>query len=74
MQLRDIEESYEKIKPYIKHTPLLRCHSLEKFNEGKGHVYIKNEQAQETGSFKVRGAFQTVLTKKKEKIPFINAF
>jgi threonine dehydratase len=71
MLLSEVEESYKRIKPYIKHTPLIRCRSLEEFNKGKGHLYIKNEQAQETGSFKIRGALQAVLAKEKDNLPFM---
>jgi threonine dehydratase len=71
MQLKEVEDSYKRIKPYIKHTPLIRCHSLEKFNKGKGRLYIKNEQEQETGSFKIRGVLQAVLAKAKDNLPFM---
>ncbi len=44
----DIEEAEERIRPYLRMTPVL---------EVEPNLFLKLEQTQRTGSFKVRGAF-----------------
>jgi len=44
----------ERIRPYVHATPLLRAEALER---GGRRVFLKPENLQRTGSFKVRGAF-----------------
>ncbi len=49
------------IRPHILTTPLIRCHPLEKQLHLKGRLFLKCEQQQKTGSFKLRGAFNALL-------------
>jgi threonine dehydratase len=50
----DFRAARERIRPYICTTPLLHAESLQR--DGK-RVFLKTENLQRTGSFKVRGAF-----------------
>jgi threonine dehydratase len=59
ISLTDIERARANLKPYIHPTPLLRCEWLE---EKIGvPVYGKLENLQRTGSFKIRGAMNSLL-------------
>ena len=56
----DIEAASERIAGYVRTTPIMR---LEAGAWGiDAHVVLKLEQLQHTGSFKLRGAFNRVLT------------
>jgi threonine dehydratase len=55
----DFRAAQQRIKPHIFATPLLRAEELER--DGR-RVYIKPENLQRTGSFKVRGAFNALLS------------
>jgi threonine dehydratase len=58
--LQDIREAADRIRPYIRHTPLLR---ERKMDEVLGcQVYLKPEMLQVTGAFKLRGALSKILT------------
>jgi threonine dehydratase len=62
--LRDIHEARERLKPYIRHTPLLRA---EKMEPALGcQLYLKPEMLQITGAFKLRGALNKVLSLPRE--------
>jgi threonine dehydratase len=61
LTLPDIRKASTRIKKYLKPTPLLRCEALEKELNFQGSIYLKCEQEQPTGSFKVRGAFNVLL-------------
>ena len=54
LELNDVLQASERIRPYIVHTPLLRTPALDELIGCQ--VYIKPEMFQLTGSFKVRGA------------------
>jgi threonine dehydratase len=58
--LDDIKQASETIAPYIKRTPLERSETLSR--RLGANVYIKYELFQKTGSFKPRGAFNTILS------------
>jgi threonine dehydratase len=58
--LQDVREAAERIRPYIRHTPLLREMSMDK-NLGC-QVYLKPEMLQITGAFKLRGALSKILS------------
>ncbi len=65
LTLKDINEASERIRPYIHRTPLIHSRSFsEMFNAS---VYLKAENLQKTGSFKVRGAFNKLLSLKGTK-------
>jgi threonine dehydratase len=55
----DVEAAALRIKPYAVRTPLLESHELGARLGGR--VFIKPEPLQRTGSFKFRGAVNTVL-------------
>lgn len=58
-----IEEAYNRIKPYINYTPIV---SSDLLNQMLGHqIMFKAESLQITGSFKVRGVLNTLLTLKE---------
>ncbi len=61
---KDIVKAYERIKPYIKTTPVL-C--SEYINQLLGaDIHFKFEGMQTTGAFKLRGALNALLTLKEE--------
>ena len=55
-----VEQAYKRISPHIHKTPLL--HSLALSKQTGAHVYLKLENEQKAGSFKVRGAFNKLMT------------
>ena len=59
IEYKDIEQAYKRIRGYVKHTPLLSGEKLEKFTNCQ--VYLKPENLQLTGSFKLRGALNKIL-------------
>jgi len=64
--LQDIREARERLKPHIRHTPLLRA---EKIGKAAGcQVYLKPETLQVTGAFKIRGALNKSLSLPREEI------
>ncbi len=64
--LKDIQEARERIAPFIHRTPLVPSHSLSTLSGAE--VYLKLENLQKTGSFKVRGAFNKLLTVKDRHV------
>lgn len=58
--LQDVIEAKERIAPYIAKTPLLRVPALDKYLGCQ--VYLKPENLQYTGSFKLRGAANKLLS------------
>jgi len=55
---QDIKSAYQTIKPYINKTPLLQCSFInEKCSK---NIFLKCENLQKTGSFKLRGALNAV--------------
>ena len=60
MEKKDVREAAERINSHIKKTPLVESRSL---NEMCGcRVFLKLENLQRTGSFKIRGAANRLLT------------
>jgi threonine dehydratase len=55
----DVPGAAEAIAPYIRRTPVLEVPELEE--PGGGRVFLKLENLQVTGSFKVRGAANRIL-------------
>lgn len=64
--IQDIREAQERLKPHIKHTPLLRAEKIEKAVGCQ--LYLKPETLQITGAFKIRGALNKTLSLPKEEI------
>jgi threonine dehydratase len=64
--IRDIREAQERLKPYIRRTPLLRA---EKIEPAVGcELYLKPETLQITGAFKIRGALNKALSLRRDEI------
>ena len=59
ISLEDIKTAQNKISPYIFKTPLIRSNSL---SNDKREVILKLESMQITGSFKLRGAINKLLS------------
>lgn len=59
--MEDIKAAASRISPYIRHTPLEYSSRLSDEKEGR-NVWLKCENLQLTGSFKLRGAFNKLLT------------
>ncbi|MCK5780908.1 MAG: threonine ammonia-lyase [Psychrilyobacter sp.] len=57
--LKDIEDAREVLRPVIKDTCLLKCHELSDLTGG--NIYLKTENLQLTGSFKIRGAYNKIV-------------
>jgi threonine dehydratase len=64
--LEDILEARERLKPHIRHTPLLRAEKIER-NVGC-QLYLKPETLQITGAFKIRGALNKTLSMSREEL------
>lgn len=65
LTLQAIRNAAERIKPYTVHTPMLEAFSLEDKLGCK--VYIKPETLQVSGSFKMRGATNRILSLTEEE-------
>lgn len=63
--MHSIRDACERIRPYIKRTPLERSESLS-VHLG-ANVFVKYELFQKTGAFKVRGAFNKLLSMSSEE-------
>ncbi|MEW6585802.1 MAG: threonine ammonia-lyase [Nitrospirota bacterium] len=59
MTIREIREASFRIRPFIHKTPLIHSNSFSKMTGAD--VYLKAENLQKTGSFKVRGAFNKMI-------------
>lgn len=57
--IRDIEAARNAISPYIHRTPLVYSTTFSRMTGA--NVYIKAENLQKTGAFKVRGAFNKII-------------
>lgn len=64
--IHDIRDAQERLKPYIKHTPLLRAEKIE--TDFGCQIYLKPEMLQITGAFKIRGALNKSLSLTKDEI------
>ncbi|MEW6739265.1 MAG: threonine ammonia-lyase [Nitrospirota bacterium] len=64
--LASIQDALRSISPYIHKTPLVYSNSFSKMFDAE--VYIKAENLQKTGSFKVRGAFNKLMKFKTDKV------
>ncbi len=58
--LVDIRKAADRIRPHIHRTPVFTCSSLNQLVNAQ--VFLKCENFQKTGSFKIRGACNTVLS------------
>ena len=63
--LSDIENAAKRLAPYVKRTPIIRA---EKIDEAAGcELYFKPECLKKTGSFKLRGATNKILSLSDEE-------
>lgn len=67
LNFSDIYHAQERIQSYLQPTPLERCELLEKELKFPGKIFLKLENMQPTGSFKVRGAFNVICQLNKEE-------
>ena len=56
--LKDIEAAHERIRPHIHRTPVFKNNSLDELSGTE--LYFKCDNFQKAGSFKIRGATNTV--------------
>ncbi len=63
---KDIEEAYERVKGVIKNTPLERSSSISDLSGAD--VYLKLENLQKGGSFKIRGAYNLLSRTRKDVV------
>ena len=66
LTLEDIKKAKERISGYIRRTPLWEEERLEEFVGCK--LYLKPENLQLTGAFKIRGALNTALSLSKDEL------
>jgi threonine dehydratase len=59
LTLDSVKQARERIKPYVRHTPLLPLPPLR--GDLPGQLLLKLENLQVTGSFKARGVFNNLL-------------
>jgi len=64
--LQDVREAAERIRPYIRRTPLLRQRNMDKVLGCE--VYLKPEMLQITGAFKLRGALSKILSLTQDEL------
>lgn len=62
-----IMQAYADISAHVKRTPLIRAEKLEELFDG-AEFYLKLENLQHTGSFKVRGVANKMLNLSKEEL------
>lgn len=65
LKLKDVQTAYENIKDSVKKTPLMECPTLDEII--KGEVFLKLENLQRTGSFKIRGAINKIKNLSEEE-------
>ena len=70
LRIKDIQEAKRRIDKHIKHTALLYSEALSNLTGAR--VWLKLENEQKTGSFKVRGALNKIL-KSDSTGPFYTA-
>ncbi len=58
--LNDIQKAYKALKPVVKHTPIVTSKSFSEMAARK--IFLKLENLQSTGSFKIRGAYNRIRT------------
>lgn len=63
---KQIQEAHDRIKSNIVETPMIRLNNLDKFLGCE--VYIKAENMQLTGAFKLRGAMNKILSLSEDEI------
>jgi len=59
-----IRKNYKKIQPYIRRTPVIEVDAADLGLKSPDKITFKLELFQHAGSFKARGAFTNLLTRK----------
>lgn len=59
LELHQVQSALRRVEPYVHHTPLICSRSISELAGRK--VYFKCENLQKTGSFKIRGALNSIL-------------
>jgi len=60
LDLKSIEKAYQRVKGVVHHTPFTHAPILSQMSGYE--VYLKKENLQRTGAFKLRGAFNRIAT------------
>jgi threonine dehydratase len=63
---KEVQEAHQRINPHIRETYLERSEFYSE--KGEANVYLKLENLQHTGSFKVRGAMNKILSLSDEEL------
>ena len=63
--IEDIKKALEKVKPFVKRTPVLTCKSLDQITGAE--LFFKCENFQKVGAFKFRGATNAVFSLTEEE-------
>jgi len=66
ISLADVQYAKKNIAPFIHKTPLIHSNSLSMLSGAE--VYLKLENLQKTGSFKVRGAFHKLTSVREDRV------
>lgn len=61
MEIQKIYDARERLQGHIKRTPIMKATQME------GDIYLKMEVLQDTGSFKLRGAYNKIANLSKEE-------
>ncbi|RXK61843.1 pyridoxal-phosphate dependent enzyme [Lacibacter luteus] len=61
-----IEQAHERIKPFIRQTPVLTCSTIDAL--AGASLFFKCENFQKIGAFKIRGGMNAVLTLPQAKL------
>jgi threonine dehydratase len=64
--LKEVLTAESRIRPFIRETPIDRSHHLSEL--GSAEVYLKSEHLQHTGSFKIRGALNKILSLSRDEL------
>ena len=67
LSIKTIEKVYQKIKPYINITPLIKANNYID-NAFNSNIYLKYECFQKSGSFKARGAINNILSSNEKDL------
>ncbi len=62
----NIKYSYNRIKPFINNTPLIRVNK-ENLDNSNNNIFLKLDSKQITGSFKIRGLLNHILSLQEQK-------
>ena len=62
----DIESAHNRISNFIHNTPILTCENINL--ESNAKLFFKCDNFQKTGSFKIRGATNTILQLSKKQL------